>query len=75
MLAIGVKESFLANEGNSLKELQDFIDKKPGWLFGHLSYDLKNEIEGFASARENRLGFRRYFSLSLKLSSGFRMVK
>ena len=30
---------------DSLKSLKDFHDKHKDWLFGHISYDLKNEIE------------------------------
>ena len=41
----GVKRKIKADAGNALNELQQFIDKKEGWLFGHLGYDLKNEIE------------------------------
>lgn len=54
VLAIGAKK-FLT--GYTLKELQLFIDNSPAWLFGHLSYDLKNEIEGLSSMHSSRLGF------------------
>ena len=45
LLAAGNKNSFIANAGNALNDLQNFLDEKPRWLFGHLGYDLKNEIE------------------------------
>jgi len=33
------------------------LNKRPGWLFGHLGYDLKNEIEGLQSGHPDKLGF------------------
>ena len=45
MLAAGVKRQLKADAGNALDKFQQFIDEKKSWLFGHLSYDLKNEIE------------------------------
>lgn len=47
--------------GNSLKQLQVFIDKRPSWLFGHLSYDLKNEIEGLSSNHPDHIHFPDFF--------------
>ena len=57
LLAIGSKKSFIANAGNALNDLQKFLDEKPRWLFGHLGYDLKNEIESVTSFYKSRLGF------------------
>jgi para-aminobenzoate synthetase component 1 len=57
LLAVGSKSSFTANAGNALSDLQNFIDKKPRWLFGHLGYDLKNEIESVTSSYKNKIGF------------------
>lgn len=54
LLAVGDKNNFT---GKSLNELQTFIDQKPRWLFGHLGYDLKNEIEGFNSNHTDKIGF------------------
>ena len=44
-----------ANAGDALDQLQDFMNKKTGWLFGHLGYDLKNEIEKLSSKHSNRV--------------------
>ncbi len=42
----------------SLEQLQQFIDKHKGrWLFGFLSYDLKNEIENLTSKHTDKLNF------------------
>ncbi len=38
-------ESFLQSSKNSLKKIDKYIDKVNDWIFGYLSYDLKNEIE------------------------------
>ena len=46
LLAAGKKREIGANAGNALSLLQEFIDQKNSWLFGHLGFDLKNEIEG-----------------------------
>jgi len=55
LLAVGNKNGF---SGRSLNELQAFIDKESRWLFGHLAYDIKNEIEkGFISAHPDNIGF------------------
>lgn len=57
MLAIGVKNEFSAEPGSALSGLQKFMDEKPGWLFGHLGYDLKNEMEKLDSSHEDHLHF------------------
>lgn len=62
LLAAGVKREIKINEGNALRELQEFIDRAdgpglPGWLFGHLGYDLKKEIEGLSSNNFDGVGF------------------
>ncbi|MFZ1528829.1 MAG: anthranilate synthase component I family protein [Ferruginibacter sp.] len=45
MLALGAKRSILLQAGNAFAQLKSFYDQNPGWLFGHLGYDLKNEVE------------------------------
>jgi para-aminobenzoate synthetase component 1 len=43
-----------------MDQLQPFLEEaqRDGhWIFGHLSYDLKNEIEKLVSIHPNRLGF------------------
>ena len=64
LLAIGSKKSFIANAGNALNDLQKFLDEKPRWLFGHLGYDLKNEIESITTHTKTGLVFLIFFSLS-----------
>jgi para-aminobenzoate synthetase component 1 len=57
LLAVSSKSSFTANVGNALNDLQDFLNEKPRKLFGHLCYQLKNEIEGLTSSHKDRIGF------------------
>src|SRR5437868_13707184 len=61
MLAAGSKRSIIAGNKNSLNDLQHFINKKKSWLFGHLNYDLKNEIELLTSSHTDHLGFPELF--------------
>ena len=57
ILAAGRKREYSANTGNALTGLQAFINEKNSWLFGHLGYDLKNEIENLSSSHPDRIGF------------------
>jgi len=58
IIAVGFTQEFLANDAtHSLKKLEAFLNKKNTWLFGYLSYDLKNEIENLASKNADGLGF------------------
>ncbi len=67
MLAAGVRRQLKTNVGNALEQLQEFITNNTlesdtegqtkGWLFGHLGYDLKNEIEELSSANTDCVGF------------------
>ena len=72
LLAVGNKNSFILQPGNTLDDLQNFLNKKPRWLFGHLGYDLKSEIEGLSSTHIDKLGFPDIFffepEVTIKLS-------
>jgi para-aminobenzoate synthetase component 1 len=58
LIAIGsTQELILKKEGDALNCLQEFIDATKGWLFGSLSYDLKNEIESLHSENDDLLQF------------------
>jgi para-aminobenzoate synthetase component 1 len=43
--------------GNAFHELLQFYNHHNDWLFGHLSYDLKNEVEGLTSHHPDHIGF------------------
>jgi para-aminobenzoate synthetase component 1 len=57
LLAAGVRRKLSVSTGAALIALQEFIDAKKGWLFGHLSYDLKNELESLTSNHTDTIGF------------------
>ena len=54
VVCLGSKKT-IASDKNSLKKLRSFHDKYKDWMFGFLSYDLKNEIENLNS--ENKDNF------------------
>jgi para-aminobenzoate synthetase component 1 len=57
LLGAGIKRQIKAEAGNALEQLQQFIDQRPGWFFGHLGYDLKNEIEKLSSSKPDGIQF------------------
>lgn len=57
LLGAGSIIHFDANTGNQLTQLQDFITAQPGWLMGHFSYDLKNELEPLTSSHFDGIQF------------------
>ena len=57
LLAAGIKRQLKADAGSALEQLQQFIDAKRSWLFGHLGYDLKNETEHLAASKKSGIQF------------------
>lgn len=67
LLAAGVKRQLKADTGNALDQLKSFLgdnksqseknEKTGGWVFGHLGYDLKNEIEKLSSSNPDSIHF------------------
>lgn len=57
ILAVGAEEEIYSNGPDSFKLLQDFHDLNKDWLFGILSYDLKNEIEKLESDNKDNIVF------------------
>ncbi len=58
IIAVGsTQELTITNPGNSLEKLQEFYNQRKGWLFGYLSYDLKNDIEQLNSVNNNGAAF------------------
>lgn len=57
LLAAGASHQLTAATGCAFNALKTFSLTHPGWLFGLLSYDLKNELEALTSAQENNLDF------------------
>lgn len=50
LLAADAVEQLQCNAGTAFEQLHQFHATKPGWLFGHLGYDLKNETEKLSSS-------------------------
>ena len=57
LIAAGVNRELEQSVGTAFKALKDFYDENPSWMFGLLSYDLKNEVENLQSANADPLGF------------------
>lgn len=58
IVAVGsTQELILNNSENNLGQLQEFYEQRKGWLFGYLTYDLKNEIEQLNSTNNDGLAF------------------
>ncbi len=63
LLAVGANDEIVtnipskskSNSQNSFENLKNFHQTKKDWLFGFLTYDLKNEIEDLQSANFDRL--------------------
>lgn len=58
LLAGGVKDAVPVTPGRSLEQFEKWQSAKTDrWIFGHLGYDLKNELEPLTSANPDRIGF------------------
>ena len=57
LLAAGCRESMQVNAGNAFRALKAFSAADKNWLFGHLGYDLKNEIYPLQSEKFDGIGF------------------
>ena len=61
LLAAGSVSSVQSENKNSFHQLEHFINGKKDWIFGHLNYDLKNEIESLTSENIDGIGFPELF--------------
>ena len=58
LLAFGEGETIILKKNDSLQKLQEFIDQQKGnYLFGYLSYDLKEQLHGLKSQNNDGLLF------------------
>ena len=57
LLAVDVVDYINASDDHAIHKLQQFLNNKRSWLFGHLGYDLKNEIEDLFSHHSDRIKF------------------
>lgn len=74
VLGAGSARSIMLQRGNAFEELKNFYNTKPSWLFGHLGYGLKNEIEVLSEVEEAKISFGLSFffepSIVIKLTGG-----
>ena len=56
LVAAGVRDRLDFSGRGFLTHLQQFTASKR-WLFGHLGYDLKNDLENLSSSHPDRIGF------------------
>ena len=56
LLAAGAVRIFSPQQ-NVLSQLKSFAQQQKDWLFGHISYDVKNEIDGLYSAHPDAIQF------------------
>jgi len=57
LVAAGCRHSLMADAGNALNRLNCFYASAGDWIFGHLGYDLKNEIESLQSSHPDGVQF------------------
>lgn len=58
LMAIGVQEELTVSAGfECFQALNDFLQKHKKWVFGFLSYDLKNQVENLSSKNHDGLAF------------------
>lgn len=56
LAAFGTHRKISANE-QSFQQLDRFLKEKNSWVFGHLSYELKDEAEQLTSTHSKQFGF------------------
>jgi para-aminobenzoate synthetase component 1 len=66
LLAFGAEHIF-SPEKNILPKLKAFLSQHKDWLFGHVNYDLKNEIASLTSTHEDWIGFPEIFLFHPKI--------
>jgi len=57
----GIRRKLIADAGMALEQLQQLLDAKRTWLFGHLAYDLKNELDDLSSHHPDAIQFPMLF--------------
>ncbi len=79
LVGAGVRRSIASSAGTALEQMQQFIHEKKSWLFGHLGYDLKNEIEKLESSNPDAIQFPDLFffepEVVIRLSANKMMIE
>lgn len=61
VLAVGIQSSIISDVEGAFDKLQNFVIQTPDYLFGFMSYDLKNDIESLTSYNHDELNFPELF--------------
>lgn len=61
LLAVGTQSSLESNYPNAFQKLKDYYNSTQDYIFGFLSYDLKNDIENLSSNNFDGLHFPELF--------------
>jgi len=59
--AAGIADFVSAGDGNGLAAIDIFKNKHEDWIFGHVCYDIKNEIETLASSHPDSILFPDFY--------------
>lgn len=57
LIAFGAQNEINAQSGNAFAQLKAFYQAHKNWMFGLLSYELKNEVENLTSKNTDKLQF------------------
>lgn len=57
LIAAGVSKEISAASGNAFETWKAFVDEHQAWMFGMLSYELKNEVEKLSAVHTDHLLF------------------
>jgi para-aminobenzoate synthetase component 1 len=57
LIAFGIEQEMNTQSGNAFEQLKAFYELQQNWLFGLLSYELKNEVEELSSRHTDELNF------------------
>lgn len=58
---VGVLKSIISNGANSLRDIDQILQTTADWIFGHLAYDVKNEIENLQSYNPDYVCFPDFY--------------
>lgn len=57
----GVIKSMVFESRNGLRKLDEFKNENKDWIFGHLAYDIKNQIENLSSNNIDHINFPDFY--------------
>lgn len=72
LLAVGVADAVSAESGTAFSQLRHFYEQHRDWLFGFLSYDLKNEIERLHSRHPDNIALPELYFFRPEIVVGIR---